>query len=253
MDGLADDTLPVEDQSPEATEGAPSGTSADQVESFTDIDPDEKPEGEVTPEWLSERYKQMQADYTRKRQADAETAKQRAEELEFLESLRSDPETQRAVYEQLADLIADLDEDDYDENDEFSDDDVDPQQAELARQVEELRQAEEERTARALASSLVEHIESLGKEAGIELDEADLRDIFGQATAGDKVNQDVTKAAFTAWHNREKAKQQKWQERYLASKQAPAQVPPGQSAQDAPDLSNRDERIRRMAAILQSE
>jgi hypothetical protein len=108
-EGEAPDPIVSEDEAAGVT---PEGTSAEsEVDSFTDIDPNEAPEGDITQEWLNERYKQMQADYTRKRQADSETAKGRQEELEFLEALRSDPETQQAVYEQLQELLNDESED----------------------------------------------------------------------------------------------------------------------------------------------
>lgn len=235
---------PVETTDPPTVEETE--TPVEEVESFTDIDPAEAPDGEITAEWLQERYKQMQADYTRKRQAEASTAKERQEELEFLEALRSDPETQKAVLEQLQEL---LDEDESD--DEYDDDDEDPE-SDIERQVRELREAEESRQTQALAKAVVTHIEQLAKDSELELDEDDLRDIFGRATAGDQVNNQATESAFKAWQDREKAKHTKWQASYLKSKQAPTQVPPGQSAEETPDLSKREERIKRMAAILQA-
>lgn len=242
MDEVTEGTQEVLDQ-PVVTEDAPEGTSVEQVESFTDIDPTEAPEGDITNEWLQERYKQMQADYTRKRQADSETAKQRAEELEFLESLRSDKDTQQAVLEQLQELLAEQ----TDETELATE--ADPA-AELRTQVEQLRAAEEQRQASALSSAIVSHVEQLAKDSGVELDEDDLKDIFSRATAGDQVNQDVTSAAFKAWNDRRQALHTKWQKSYLDSKTAPTQVPAGTSAQETPDLSKHENRVARMAAIL---
>lgn len=244
MDPVAD-AAPVEtaDQ-PEVTAAPPEqGTSAEAVESFTDVDPTEKPaEGEVTPEWLQERYKQMQADYTRKRQAEAETAKERAEELEFLESLRSDRETQQAVYEQLLEILAESEEESEEEGDEPS---------ELEQTVRQLQQAEDERQAASLAKNVVSHIEQLAKDAKVELDESELSELFNSAIAGEEVNSAGTEAAFKAWTARRAAMHDKWQKAYLASKEAPTPLPNGQSATDKPDLSDRDVRISRFAAILE--
>ena len=225
-------------------ENQPVEDTAAVEESFTEITPD-VPEGEeVTQEWLQERYKQMQADYTRKRQADAQAAKERAEELEFLDALRSDPETQRALYEELAEILA--------ESDEYEELEEGEEPNELEQTVRQLQQAEEQRQAAQLASQITSHIEQLAKGANVELDEDDLSDLFDRAIAGGEVNTQTTEAAFKAWHAREQAKQNKWQKAYLASKQNPTQqIPGGQSATDKPDLSSREERIKRMAAILE--
>jgi hypothetical protein len=246
---MAEDVQP---EAPETTDqpepeevSAPEGTSADEApeveESFTDLDPAEAPEGEVTQEWLNERYKQMQADYTRKRQADSATAKERAEELEFLEALRSDRDTQQEVLDYLREqLEAESDE-------EFDGEEEDP----IASKVRELSEREERREAEALARNVVSHIEQLAKDAKLELDEDDLKDIFGSATSRDAVNNKNTQAAFEAWQKRESDKQAKWLKSYLASKQAPRQVPAGQSATESPNLSDHDERVKRMAAIME--
>lgn len=238
---------PEADQ-PETSVEAPAVEAAPEVEqSFTDIDPNEAPEGDVTQEWLQERYKQMQADYTRKRQADAEAARERQEELEFLEALRTDRETQQAVYEQLLEILAESDEDDGSALEEGDD------ESDLERTVRELREAEDERQASALASSIVSHIEQLAKDANVELDEQDMKELFDGAIAGDQVNSSNTEAAFKNWQARRQAMYDKWQKDYLASKQAPTQLPDGQSGTDKPDLSDRETRIARMAAILQGQ
>jgi hypothetical protein len=232
-DQPADDVAPVEAETTE--------------ERFTDLDPAEAPEGEITAEWLQERYKQMQADYTRKRQAEAETAKQRAEELEFLEALRTDREVQQAVLEQLQEVLSD---EEMEELYEDLDEDATPE-TDLERQVRELAAIEQQRQAQHLASQVVDHIESLAKGANVELDEDDLRDIFDAAISGDEVNGTTTEQAFKDFHARQQAKHDKWLKSYLASKQPAAQIPSGQSGTEKVDLSNADNRIARMAAIMQ--
>jgi hypothetical protein len=245
MSEVAEGT-PAADQ-PDPTVEAPETTPevTPEAEAFTEVDPNEAPEGEVTQEWLQERYKQMQADYTRKRQADAEAAKQRAEELEFLESLRTDRETQQAVYEQLLEILAESDGEETEEGSEGSE-----EPSELERTVRELQAAEEERQAAALAKNVVSHIEQLAKDANVELDDQDLKELFDGAIAGEQVNADSTANAFKAWQERRKALHDKWQKDYLASKQAPTPLPAGQSATDKPDLSDPDVRRAHMAAII---
>jgi hypothetical protein len=228
-DQPADEPAPVEEQAEER---------------FTDLDPAEKPEGEITAEWLQERYKQMQADYTRKRQAEAETAKQRAEELEFLEALRSDREVQQAVFDQLQAVLSD------EELEELYEEHEGEEPSELERQVTELRQIEQQRQAQQLASQVVTHIEQLAKDSGLELDEDDLRDVFDSAIGGDEVNTEATVAAFKQFADRQKARHDKWLKSYLASKQPAAQIPSGQPGTEKVDLSNADNRIARMAAIM---
>lgn len=245
MDEVTEAPAETTDQ-PDVTDAPPvEGTSAEEVTSFTDVDPNEKPEGDITPEWLQERYKQMQADYTRKRQADAETAKARADELEFLDALRNDPETQKAVFEQLQELLAAEE-----ESGEFEDPEAAAsEESELERTVRELRERAEQQEMQQLATSIMSHIETLAKEAGVELDEADTSDLFRLATAGE-ISNATTQQAFQQWHARETAKQARWQQAYLASKQAPTQVPAGTAAAEKVDLSKSENRIARMAAII---
>jgi hypothetical protein len=244
MDGEQETTPDlIPDQSAQE-EVAPVAEQASTEERFTDLDPAEKPEGEITPEWLQERYKQMQADYTRKRQADSETAKQRAEELEFLEALRSDKEVQQAVFEQLQELLSE------EEMEELEEELEGGEESDLERQVRELREVEEQRQASALASQLVTHIEELAKEAKFELDEQDMKEIFDAAISGDEVSTEATLSAFKAFHARREALREKWLKEYVQSKQPATQIPSGTSATEKADLSDRDARISRMAAIL---
>lgn len=242
-------TTPDQPAVAEATAPAP---EPQVEESFTTFDPESTPEDqEVTQEWLQERYKQMQADYTRKRQADAEAAKAHGEELQFLEALRSDPETQRAVFEQLQELLAEAGDEDMDELD-YDDDEAGDEADPLSPLEQRLAQLEAEREAEkaeALAGQIVEHIQSLATEHELDLEEDDLRAIFDQATAEGVSKQD-TEAAVKAFAERQAAREQKWQEKYLATKQAPSQLPAGTAGTDAPDLSNADVRQRRMAALL---
>lgn len=243
MDGLEGaDATPVEatDQSAAAPEVTP------EVESFTGLDPNEAPEGGHTPEWLQERYKQMQGDYTRKTQELSETASSRAEELEFLESLRSDPDTQRAVLEELQALL-----DGESDGEEVVDDSEahDPFE-------ERLNQLEQERAtekAQALGQQIFTHIEQLAKDANLDLDVEEFQTIFEKALAGERIGKDVTETAFKEYQSRETAKHDKWQRAYLASKSASQQVPAGQTANESPNLNDTATRRARFAAILSGE
>lgn len=219
----------------------PAEVTTDTTPSFTDVDISEEPEGGATPEWLQERYKQMHGDYTRKTQELASTRQERQEEADFLEALRSDRDTQLAVLEQLQELLSE------------SDDDGELEDGEEPNPLEQrLSQLEQERAterAAVLAKEITGHIEQLAKAAGVELDEHDLQSVFDGATGGD-IGKQQTEDAFKAFHAREKARYDKWQKGYLASKQTGAQVPAGTSATDAPDLNDRNTRLSRFAAIL---
>lgn len=243
MDGLEAEGAPVEttDQSLEADV---TPAVADVEDRFTDFDPAEQPEDGVTPEWLQERYKQMQGDYTRKTQAAAETARQRQDELDFIEALRSDPDTQRAVLEQLSEMLSG----ESDDEDLIDDSDaVDPMEERLA-QLEQERATEK---ATALATEVTSHIEQLGKDAGFELDDDDVKAVFQGAVGGNKpINRDTTVQAFKDFQARRQALHDKWQKSYLNSKQASQQVPAGGSATDAPDLSKHENRVAQIAARL---
>lgn len=240
MDEVTEAPVETTDQ-PQITEGAEPTVETTEP-SFTDIDPTETPEGDITPEWLQERHKAMQADYTRKRQADAETAKARTEELEFLDALKSDRETQQAVLEQLQEILAESESDGETE----APAEKNPLEERLA-QLEQERMVEK---AAALKTQITGHIEQLAKDAQVELDEHDTAEVFKRATAGEQVNKTTTEAAFKAFADREKAKQEKWQKAYLESKQAPSQLPTGTQAQETPDLSDRETRIKQFAARI---
>lgn len=237
---MDEETAPVE-EAPEVTEADPQESpSAEPVESFTDINPTELPE-EVTPEWLQERHKAMQADYTRKRQAEAEAAKTHQDDIAFLESLKSDPDTQRAVLEQLQELLAETE--------------VEPQEQADPRdeRIANLEQAETQRQSVGLATALKNHIDQLAADAKVELDESDFEEIFQAAAAGEQINGDNTAKAFQAFHDRRQALHTKWQESYLKSKEAPQQLPDGQSATQTYDFNDVEERNRRFAAMLEAK
>lgn len=240
MDGLEGaEAAPVEatDQSAEVT---PEVTP--ESESFTSLDPNEAPEGGHTPEWLQERYKQMQGDYTRKTQE----LSARNEELSFLEALRSDPDTQRAVLEELQELL---------DGESDGEETVDDSEAHDPFE-ERLNQLEQERAsekAQALGQQIFSHIEQLAKDANLDLDTDDFQTIFEKALAGERIGKDVTESAFQEYQSRETAKHDKWQRSYLASKSAAQQVPAGQTANETPNLNDTATRRARFAAILSGD
>lgn len=239
MDGLDGTVTPevTSDQSTETTEVTPEA-----VESYTDIDPNEVPEEGITSEWLQERHKQMQGDYTRKTQEVA-GLKSRSEDLDFLDALRSDPDTQRAVMEQLAEMLDGADEDAVIDDTEAHD----PIQDRIAA-LETERAAEK---AKALGTEIISHLHALAEDAGLDLDDDDLGQLFERATSGDSIDKSSTENVFKAFHDRQKAQHDKWLKGYVASKQTGTQqVPSGTPGNDAPDMSKSSERIKRMAAIL---
>lgn len=94
MDEVTEGTQDEVLDQPAGTEDAShEGSSVEKGESFTDIDPNEAPEGDITSEWLQERYKQMQADYTRKTQQIAQLRQQ----YEPLVQLGNPEELQEAI------------------------------------------------------------------------------------------------------------------------------------------------------------
>lgn len=242
MDGLEGDApVEVTDQLPVEAEATPVATP--EVESFTDVDPNEVPDGGVTAEWLQERHKAMQGDYTRKTQEVA-ALRARQEELDFLDALRTDKDTQLAVLEELSQLLGDADEG----GGEFEADEANPLETRLA----QLENERAQQRASALSQEITSHIDHLAGEAGVELDDEDKRALFERATSGE-IGKQQTTDAFKAWHTRQQALHDKWQKAYLQSKEASVQVPNGATAQDKPDLNDRDTRLRRFAAVLQGE
>lgn len=234
------DEAPVETTDQPTVEETPST----EVESFTELDPNEAPEGGHTPEWLQERHRAFQGDYTRKTQELADLRKAHQDDLSFMEALRSDPDTQRAVFEQLQELI-----DAAAETEETPQAEADPRDTRIAA----LEKSEQERSALSLASNLKSHIDQLAADSKLELDDTDFEDIFRAATTGEQINPEGTAKAFKAWHDRQKAVEDRAIARYLKSKEAPEQLPPGTAATDTYDFNDEGERQRRMAAILEAK
>lgn len=135
-------------------------------------------------------------------------------------------------------------------DDTLNADEDQPENGSLEHQVAELRAAEEERQAVALASQIVDHLDQLQKDAGVELEQHDLAQIFDAATA-QGVGRQQTEAAFKAHVDRLKAIEERAVARYLESKKGSQQVPTGTPAQATPDLKDPEARQRRFAAILE--
>lgn len=230
-ESLADAPVETTDQPTAETTEAP---APETTESFTEFDPTDA--SQMTPEQIAERYKSMQADYTRKTQSHAEAVKAFEEDKALIDALRTDKDTQRAVFQELQELL---------EQAEENGEELDPRDARIAA----LESVEQQRQALDLSTKLKTHIETLAKDAKLELDPDDFDDIFRQATASETINPDVTKAAFEKWNKREQSKKDKILKDYLKSKEAPTQMTQGTSATDKEDFSP-DARIKRMAARM---
>jgi hypothetical protein len=226
------------------------GQGADQVEYFSEnFDP-----GSLD-ETLQPAYKQMQGAFTKKTQALAEERKaleaqiaEAQEHREFIEALQQDPETQRALYEQLAELADTWGE----AEDEFEG--IDPEVANLLRaqaetqqkleQMEQERQTERQQALNmhALDSDLSE-ITKLRN--GTPLDDEEL-ELLGQFIQPDENGVLRALPAYQAMNKWFEKRQKQW----IDGKQAPA--PPGQGQQGSRqfDFKDPDARRRRMAAIL---
>lgn len=227
------DTSVAADQSTEVT--------PDETPSFTDVDLSQRPgEGEDPFAWVDERHKQMRGDYTRKTQELATQRQEVQDTIAFMDALRTDPETQQAVLAELQEMLAGADETELTE-------DENPLETRL-NQLENERATERQI---ALNSQIMDHIDHLAQEHGLELDDDDAKYLFDKATSG-KIGKAETEAAVKAYADRQKARYDKWQKNYLQSKTTgTAQVPGGTSATEAPDLNDTKTRRARFAAILQ--
>lgn len=82
-------------EAPGAPDQADNGSGED---SFTEFDPSSIPESGASPQWLKERYDQMNRDYTQKMQEFGETRRTKDELQTILDTLRQgDPEQRRAT------------------------------------------------------------------------------------------------------------------------------------------------------------
>ena len=100
-----DVTAPDADQPDNAVEdpGAPDQSEQSSgEESFTDFDPSEIPENGASPEWLKERYSQMQKQWTQKNMDLGDRLRNLEQLQQIVDTIREgDPQTRRATFDLL--------------------------------------------------------------------------------------------------------------------------------------------------------
>ena len=229
---------PDQPTTPEApnTEDQPSG----EQESFTDAyDPNSVPE-EARPA-LEAAYKQLQADYTRKRQEESGTVQEAQELREFAEAMQ-DPATRDRILEQEFGYQ-------FEDNGEWEDEYVDPEEELKARidqleghltqqQQAELAAAQEEETTEFVA----EEIEALEKSQGdgFEFSPKELAFISTYAHTHPQPNgaPDVKGAGAALTEMLDQRKQQ-----WVESKKSPRRISQGSPASKTVEPKDRGERM----------
>lgn len=245
-------TEQVEDQ-PAVDTGAPSPgeeTSAQEVEHpefFSDqFDPS------TLDEPLQQRYKQMQADYTRKTQQLAQQRQEYEQQQMLLQALQSDdPNLQAQALEALGLEFAD-DEDPYEDPDL----EVDPLE-ELHSEVEQLKADRQQELLRRHQQQQVQQVEQhmdqqfaeIAKREGRQLSEREKLAV--SVLAGFVVDNDPSglpdmNAAF-GWLSELR---EEWQQQYRASKQAARPVSSGQPGSPSFNFDDENERVGALAAVL---
>jgi hypothetical protein len=188
------------------------------------------------------RYKEMQADYTRKTQelaSQRQEVEARAEEANMWRALHEDPDFQRKALEELG---YEVPEEEPHYEPEYT---PDPR-------VDQLMAAEQQRRDEALNTEIYGHIQDLEKESGIEL--PDFQKALLLNAAVEEQTPSRTEEIFHALTDDLRAQQAAWEKQWLASKNGVPHVSAGgQEGSQRLDISDRDERIRRFAAIADSE
>lgn len=245
--GAPEDDAPDQDQ----PESAPSSGSAQeaQSDSFTSADISSIPE-DADREWLSQRYADMQADYTRKTQEIAETRREAEAMAEIIEAA-SDPG--HPDHQSALDVLGlEVDQAELEEEDSyFSADD------ELRTKVERLeaerameQQAAEQAAIEEFEDDLIaEQISNLQQQEGREFDDAELRILYNEALSNPDDRglpnvgyaYELLKDAYT---NRQKD--------WVSSKRTARRPGSGSAADRKFDPTNDEDRVTRTAEILEA-
>jgi hypothetical protein len=228
-------------------------------ESFTDFDPSEIPEAGVSPQWLKERYGQMQGDYTKKTQEIAETRRAKEELEGIVTALREgDPQTRRTTLSKLGvdqqaaleafelEMAEAQEPQDQAQGDEFDLDFKDPRvdsllqerEAEKAERAELAQQAEAEQYADEVGGKMEEDLKvAFG---GKEPDEAVAEWIFSRAIEHPNQQGDPdVPGAVKAWNEVLDKQRQEW----LDSRQGPRATTPGIPGTERFDMSTDEGRV----------
>jgi hypothetical protein len=124
----------------------------------------------------------------------------------------------------------------------------DPYAAEFAqtkKELDELKQWRQAQEAERVASGIRSHVQSLAQEAGLELSDYDKEVIFRGAVGGDKIDAEVTAAAFKAHADYIKGLQEQYSDKPHVPRPGT-----GQAVEKQPDLDDPQERKAWMKAQL---
>lgn len=255
MDGPTDAPAIEQDQPTEAVSAPSPGEETSAPEFFNEnFDPTS------LPDELQPAYKQMQGAFTKKTQEIAEQRKAAESAQAFFTAL-NDPEQrsdairwlaenygEEAVYEALGLDVSEDEEPEDNTDDRFRDPRVD----ELLQEREQQKQAAQQEAQLAHIEKLVDaQFAEVAKAAGYELDEDEQQAILADAISSFPPGPDgapQVKAAFERHQRIWEKRQKKW----IESKQGHNPAPTGQPGQPKFDIRDRDERIKRMAAIMEA-
>lgn len=241
-----DSEQPLEDS---VEEIAPPETGVGASEdSFTSLD-------ELPPE-LEDKYKSMQADYTRKTQEIADLRREAESAMEFLNALQD--ESQRAdALRQLADFVGENEyltaagfEADAMDNEEEPDEDFgglnDPRVDQLAAEWESYKRDQQEKE---ILSEIEGFTESEMSRLGIE-DDREAQAVLSIAATLDLDGQGLPQieAAYNMLNDLFGEKQKSW----IGSKKAPRQPLQGAAGDESFDFGNEEERRKRLAALIEA-
>jgi hypothetical protein len=244
--GAPEDDAPEQDQ-PESAPESGSAQEAPQSESFTDKDASSIPE-DADREWLTQRYSDMQADYTRKTQEIAETRRE-AEAMAEIIDAASDPG--HPDHKNALDILG-LEADAEDDQEDFltAEDElrakVEALEADRAAQVQAAEQAAIEEMEDDL---IAEQISKLQEQEGREFDDAELRLLYNEALANpDGRGLPNVEHAYNLLRDAYTNRQKEW----VSSKKTARRPGSGSAADKKFDPTNDEDRVSRTAEILEA-
>lgn len=251
---MADEPTAPEPQDQPVSEAPPEGTSAPE-ESFTDVNLDEQPD-EITPEFLRERYEQMQRDYTQKTQGLGEQRRayeQAGIDPDWIEAYTSDDPEQlgEAVHRLLVQRGIDPSPlfEQEEEEPEFDEEEEGPEPY-VTREEWEAQQAQFQQEQMAeVAEAMEEHIDQLAGERNLSVRDAEGKlnqlgmAIANEAWANGEPDPENTQKVFAGWaqqleqHGEQKVEALREQKRGTPS-------PPQKGSSGTPEIDVNDPRQR---------
>lgn len=238
----------------ESHEATPAPADQEAVETSTEITPQEQGTSDSFTDSppqhgdeLYPRYEQMQADYTRKTQAVAEQRRELEAYRDAAESwqrMQEDPDFQRQALEALG---YEVPQDEEEEQVGY----YEPEQALSDPRIDALMEAEQERSAQQVAAEIHDHIQTLAENAGVKLTQRQQASIFREAVDDGDPQPHRTQAIFEDFIDDVRAQRGEWEKDWLTSKRSASQVVQGgQEGSQRFDISDKDQRLKHMAAVM---